>query len=131
MSNVNHILHKLSILQERKTKVTKYEAKLGKVDDLIDKIEMLSDEVDSISLNVSELVGTALSDAQELDRLQDQLEALYQEAMQTQVDIEDIGLDVPQNLIDASEKAQGIVDAPIGTLINALNECERVLYTGA
>jgi ABC-type transporter Mla subunit MlaD len=126
MANISKIYAKLSALKDAKSPV-----KLGKIDDLIDQMERLSDEVDSISLNVSELVGTALSDAQELDRLQDQLEALYQEAMQTQVDIEEIGLDVPQNLIDASEKAQGIVDAPIGTLINALNECERVLYTGA
>lgn len=130
MSHVQHILQKLSAIQQRKTKVEAYNVKLGKVDDLIENIEMLSSEANNLALNISELVGTALSDARELSALQDQLEKLYQDAKQTEVDIEDIGLDVPQNLIDASEKAYEIVESNVVVLINALDEAERVLYTG-
>jgi len=130
MSNVNHILHKLSILKERQTKVTKYEIKLGRVDDIIDNIDSLGNEMITLSEAVRNAVGLALDDAQELSNIQGQLNELYQDAMQTQVDIEDIGLDVPQNLTDAIEQAREMIDADVIVLINALQEAERVIYNG-
>jgi len=127
MNNTINILAKLSAMQKTATKLKTKQVKLGRVDELADDIQRNAEEVSAIIDQVANWVGQSLQYMSELNSLQSQTESLYQQAMETYADIQDLGLDMPQRLEDATGQAQMIVELSIGTLTNNLEAAEQIL----
>ena len=105
MSDVQHILQKLSALQQRKTKLNAYNVKLGKIDDLVSATDDVLDKYDAFIREGISAIYNAEESLNEAAIVNNQILELAKEWEVVQTSVEDLGLELPGNAMNAMNVA--------------------------